>query len=184
VKIYLAGPEVFHPEAEAVGRAKAALCARYGLEGLFPLDAAVSAEGLSAYEHGLAIYRADAAMMDACAAVIANLTPFRGPHADPGTAFELGYMRARGKPCFAYTAAPGVLKDRIGPNPSEGGRDAAGYAIEDFAMADNLMLAGAVHATDGGPIEAPPTPPDGDPFWDFRAFEACLRRVTDFAAAR
>ncbi|MEQ8450039.1 MAG: nucleoside 2-deoxyribosyltransferase [Nitratireductor sp.] len=180
MKLYLAGPEVFHADAEALGRAKAALCARYGLEGLFPLDTAVLGAGLSPYEHGLAIYRADVAMMDACEAIVANLTPFRGPHADPGTAFELGYMRAQGKACLAYTAASGSLKERLGA----GARDSHGYAIEDFAMADNLMLEGAVQATDGGTIAVPPTPPDGDPFWDFRAFEACLTRLATQVGGR
>jgi nucleoside 2-deoxyribosyltransferase len=33
-------------------------------------------------------------MMDAADAIIANLTPFRGPGADPGTVYELGYMAA------------------------------------------------------------------------------------------
>lgn len=180
MKIYLAGPEVFHKDAEAIGRAKAALCARHGLEGLFPLDAAVSAEGLTPYQHGLAIYRADVAMMDACQAIVANLTPFRGPHADPGTAFELGYMRAQGKPCFAYSTAPGVLKDRLGPDA----RDDDGYAIEDFAMADNLMLEGAAASVEGGGIQTPPSPADGDPFWDFRAFEACLLQAAAVARGR
>lgn len=36
-KIYLAGPEVFHPDAAARGRQKQALCREYGFEGLFPL---------------------------------------------------------------------------------------------------------------------------------------------------
>lgn len=173
MKIYLAGPEVFHREAEAIGRAKAQLCAEHGDEGLFPLDAAVSPEGLTAHQHGLAIYRADVAMMEGADAIIANLTPFRGPHADPGTAFELGYMRALGKPCLAYSNRPGTLADRLGG----GARDSDGLAIERFDMADNLMLEGAVNATDGGVIEGPRTPCDGDPYWDFRAFEACLRRL-------
>ena len=36
-------------------------------------------------------------MMDAADAIIANLTPFRGPGADAGTVYELGYMAGRGK---------------------------------------------------------------------------------------
>ena len=38
-RIYLAGPEVFLPDAQAMGARKAALCAAHGLEGVFPLDA-------------------------------------------------------------------------------------------------------------------------------------------------
>ena len=38
-RIYLAGPEVFLPDAIAVGAAKCRLAAEAGLEGAFPLDA-------------------------------------------------------------------------------------------------------------------------------------------------
>jgi nucleoside 2-deoxyribosyltransferase len=37
-RIYLAGPEVFLPNANDIGAAKAALCAEAGFEGVFPLD--------------------------------------------------------------------------------------------------------------------------------------------------
>ena len=41
--------------------------------------------------------------MDAADAIIANLTPFRGAGADPGTVYELGYMAGRRKFCLAYS---------------------------------------------------------------------------------
>ena len=44
--------------------------------------------------------------MDAADAIIANLTPFRGPSADAGTVYELGYMAGRGKLCLAYSNDP------------------------------------------------------------------------------
>ena len=43
----------------------------------------------------------------------ANLTPFRGPGADPGTVYELGYMAGRGKPCFGYTNDASLYVDRV-----------------------------------------------------------------------
>src|SRR5512138_113602 len=46
-RIYLAGPEVFLPDALAVGARKAALCAQHGLEGVFPLDAQLDLSGLA-----------------------------------------------------------------------------------------------------------------------------------------
>src|SRR5258708_1028231 len=36
---YLAGPEVFLPDAAEIGRRKKELCRRHGFEGLYPLDA-------------------------------------------------------------------------------------------------------------------------------------------------
>ena len=41
MKIYLAGPDVFLPDAVEIGRRKAAICARHGLTGLYPLDNAI-----------------------------------------------------------------------------------------------------------------------------------------------
>ncbi len=49
-KIYLAGPDVFLPDAVDIGRRKVQLCARHGLAGLYPLDNAIdiAAERLAA----------------------------------------------------------------------------------------------------------------------------------------
>jgi nucleoside 2-deoxyribosyltransferase len=41
MKIYLAGPDVFLPDAVDIGRRKAELCTRHGLIGLYPLDNAI-----------------------------------------------------------------------------------------------------------------------------------------------
>ena len=47
-------------------------------------------------------------------ALIANLTPFRGSSADVSTAYELGFMRALGRPVFGYstTAVPFTQRSR------------------------------------------------------------------------
>src|SRR6516164_9623531 len=76
MKIYLAGPDVFLPDRIEIGRRKTAICARYGLTGLYPLDHPVD---LPADTISLSIFRGNEAMMDAADAIIANLTPFRGP---------------------------------------------------------------------------------------------------------
>ena len=52
---------------------------------------------------GLAISRAMERAMRGCDAMIVNLTPFRGPSADVGSAYEMGFMRALGRPIFAYS---------------------------------------------------------------------------------
>jgi len=41
MKIYLAGPDVFLPDAIELGRRKADICARLGLSALYPLDNAI-----------------------------------------------------------------------------------------------------------------------------------------------
>ena len=60
MKIYLAGPDVFLPDAVEIGRRKAEICARHGLIGLYPLDNVVD---LSARDASLDIFRGNEAMM-------------------------------------------------------------------------------------------------------------------------
>jgi nucleoside 2-deoxyribosyltransferase len=179
MKIYLAGPDVFLPDAIEVGRRKADICTQYGLTGLYPLDNAVDR---SAADPSLAIFRGNEAMMEACDAIIANLTPFRGPGADPGTAYELGYMAGRGKFCLGYSNDPAVYADRlrriadVKPH-AEHLVDAEGLTVEDFGLPDNLML---IHALDlHGCALLMPTQAPGDLWHDLTAFEACVRLAAE-----
>ena len=95
--LYLAGPDVFLPDAIEIGRRKVALCEKHDATGLFPLDNEID---LAAPDASLQIFRANQTMMDRADAIVANLTPFRGPSADAGTVYELGYMAGKGKRCF------------------------------------------------------------------------------------
>jgi nucleoside 2-deoxyribosyltransferase len=180
MKIYLAGPDVFLPDALEAGRRKVAICARFGLTGLYPLDNAVD---LSTADASLQIFRANAAMMDDACAIIANLTPFRGPGADAGTVYELGYMAGRGKLCLGYSNDPSAYAERAAKFTSvhsSHGRliDTEGLTVEDFGLTDNLMM---VHALDvhGAALVTPRQAPS-DIWHDLTAFEACVR----LAAAR
>src|ERR1700756_1417923 len=110
MKIYLAGPDVFLPDALSIGQRKVAICARYGLVGLFPLDTPVDRSAASA---SLAIFENNEAMMESSDAIIANLTPFRGAGADPGTVYEVGYMAGRAKLWLGYSNDPRVYADRV-----------------------------------------------------------------------
>lgn len=173
---YLAGPDVFLPDALAVGRAKIAICARHGIEGRLPLDLANPLPARPTPADGHAIYRANAALMRACHLILANLTPFRSPSADVGTVFELGFFAAMGRPCFAYSSATRGFAERtramLGLAP-DATRDAQGHEIEAFNLPDNLMLPGAVAATHGQWI-ARDEPPGLDPLAAMAAFEACV----------
>ena len=175
MKIYLAGPDVFLPDAVEIGRRKAEICALHGLSGLYPLDNAI---GLSARDASLRIFKGNEAMMDAADAIIANLTPFRGPGADAGTVYELGYMAGRGRLCLGYSNDPASYADRVRRFTTVNRRDgllvdAAGLTVEDFGLNDNLMM---VHALDlhGCSLVAPQQRP-ADVWHDLTAFEACVR---------
>src|SRR5947209_5966398 len=174
-KIYLAGPDVFLPDAIDIGRRKVEICARHGLIGLYPLDHEVDR---SAGEVSLNIFKGCESMMDAADAIIANLTPFRGPGADPGTAYELGYVTARGKFCLGYSNDPQAYAERVRKLVAVSSQDrplvdADGLTVEDFGLADNLMM---VHALDlHGCALVTPTRAPADIWREFSAFEACVR---------
>lgn len=174
-KIYLAGPDVFLPDALEVGRRKAELCADHGLQGLFPLDNAVA---LAAHDASLQIFQGNEAMMNDADAIIANLTPFRGPSADAGTVYELGYMAGRGKLVLGYSNDPANYVARVRQFETVESRDglligADGLAVEDFGLADNLML---IHCLDlhGAPLVTPNAAP-ADLWHDLASFTACVR---------
>ena len=101
-KVYLAGPEVFLVNAREILDEKIALTREAGLVPVSPGDLTPPKTD-SARQLGLELSRIDERLMDLADAIIANLTPFRGIAADPGTCFELGYMCAQGKLAFAYT---------------------------------------------------------------------------------
>lgn len=164
LSIYLAGPEVFHPEAHAIGARKRELCAQYGFHGLFPLE-----ENEAARDPAMVIYRRNLGRMLAADAVIANLSPFRGPSADPGTVYELGWMIGRGKRALGYSNDARDLVARVAPD---------GLAVEDFGEADNLMLACGL--SEGGfPLLRHA---GADPLTDLTGFEGCLRLLRDATA--
>ena len=134
-RVYLAGPDVFDPDYASLFAARAEEGRRHGLEPRIPIDnAATTAPD---------IFRANVQLLEESHAVIANLSPFRGPHCDPGTAWEVGYAHARGLRVFAFSETGGNVIDRVG---GTGGRDAAGLIVEDFGLPENLML---VMAADG-----------------------------------
>ena len=80
-KVYLAGPDVFFPDAALRAETHKKLCLAYGFEPLHPVD------GVETTAAG--IYAANIAMIQAADAVLANLSPFRGAETDSGTAFEI-----------------------------------------------------------------------------------------------
>lgn len=184
MNIYLAGPDVFLPDAVEIGRRKVAICTHHGLNGHYPLDDTIER---GAADASLQIFKANEAMMDRCDVIIANLTPFRGAGADPGTVYELGYMVGRGKFCLAYCNDPALYVDRvrrITEVEACDGRlvDANGLTVEDFGHHDNLMM---IHALDlhGAPLVLPREKP-ADIWHDLTAFEVCVGIAAKrFAAA-
>jgi nucleoside 2-deoxyribosyltransferase len=153
-KLYLAGPTVFMPNAKQRGEALKAICTEHGCDGLFPLD-----HGFVLPEDANAamrmIFASCGDMLRRADAVIADLSPFRGPHCDDGTAVEIGMAIERGIPVFGYSNDLRPLVERIPFNLDTHGarRCDSGAEVEDFGQPFNLMIAGAIEAVFGTPEE-------------------------------
>ena len=149
--VYLAGPGVFYPDARSLAEMQKALCQRHGFAPLHPAD--LPAESPTA----TAIYRSNLDMIRRADALLADLDPFRGPEADPGTAFEIGFAVALGKPVVGFLSSAATVKERVarwyGPVArcprtvdQEIWRDRNDNLVEDFGHPANLMLAEACTA--------------------------------------
>lgn len=155
-KLYLAGPGVFLPDASSFARELKATCLRYGCEGFHPFDLEVDAPREPRPQIAERIYRTNLALMEEADGIVAEITPFRGPHMDPGTAFEIGYFAAREKPIFLWTKDPLTLLQRMRAMEmvSWGGRDDQGMQIEDYGLVENLMITSPAQAIRGSAEEA------------------------------
>lgn len=186
MRVYLAGPDVFLPDPLARAAALKAICARHGLIGVSPLDDLAGGDPAdwAALPEAYRIARRNEAHIAGCAALVANLTPFRGPSADAGTVFELGFMRALGRPVFGWSnaATPFAARTRAAFATTQAAdgtwRDAEAMLVEDFApLHDNLMIDGAIAASGG--VLVTRDLPRGAAWTSLDAFEACIQ-----AAAR
>jgi nucleoside 2-deoxyribosyltransferase len=148
MKIYLAGPDVFRPDAESWANSARELCRQYGFEALTPLDHCET-EPRKICEGNLELIRK-------AQIVVANLNHFRGAEPDSGTVFELGYGVALGKKVWGYVASGETLLERVsrldGQDVVEGAphpTDTQGLMIENFGLPLNLMLAMSAHIVTG-----------------------------------
>ena len=182
-RVYLAGPEVFLPDATALLAAKKEICAEAGLVGVSPFDN--EATGMGGGEAtAFAIYRGNLASMGSCGFAIANITPFRGVSVDPGTAFEVGYMCALGRPVFAYSSEPleyaARTRKAVASDPLVVRDTTEGISVEDFGLADNLMIACGVEEGGGRTFVA--DEPAADRWRDFGLFRACVAEIAAMRA--
>jgi nucleoside 2-deoxyribosyltransferase len=176
--LYIGGPDIALPDADAVLGKKRKLCANKGFVPVLPSDS-VLVETEVSEAMAREIYADRVQRLRLADAAILNLTPWRGPHSNVGTAFEAGFMAALGKPVFAYmnveTEDDAELRARIeidmGVELDRKGvwRDGYGGEIEDFGLPEDLMLWGEarrlfVVVTD-------------DTFGDLTGFEKCLDAV-------
>jgi nucleoside 2-deoxyribosyltransferase len=186
-KVYLAGPEVFLPDGESITEAKRELTRRYGFEpNIWTGDRDWPTDK---FEIGVFIAKGNETVMSDSDLIIANMTPFRGVSTDVGTAFEIGFMCAQGKPAFGYTndsrfygerVTDDYYKGVVGPDEHGVNRGPDGQMVEDHFMSDNLMLDGGMRMR-GGIVARPE---DGLilPWADLTTFEMALSAAQGFFA--
>ena len=169
-KLYLAGPEIMLPNAEEVARKQKTLCERYGFIGLHPMDNNTNLRE-SSMKTATKIYKGDVRQVRKCDIVVANCNSFRGALVDDGTAYELGYGNALGKPSYGYVSDADSYVLRVMkrypcyiPGGSKINVDKDGYwLLDDFGTKINLMMQCGM-VVNGGRLVI------GD-------FECCLRTV-------
>lgn len=136
--LYLAGPDVFAPDALERAEVARRLCKHFGFDALIPID--------SQETDPQKICQANLAMIKRAQVVVANLDAFRGAEPDSGTCFEIGYAVALNKKVCGYVSRRQTTVERVadmecrriaGPEA----KDKNGWAIEDFGLPANLMLA-------------------------------------------
>ena len=157
MKLYLAGPDVFLPDVEQKSSDLKRLCREHGFHPLFPLDNRIPE---FKHDHGTAarIYQANITMIRAADAILANISPFRGVSADPGTIYEIGFGEALGKAVAIYTYDQTTYLERcrnqITLTDTAGRiRDESRLEVENFGLVDNLMFT-AIHRVYRSPREA------------------------------
>ncbi len=179
-RVYLAGPDVFLPDPAARALALKDVCARHGLLAVSPLDALPDEPPhWAALPEPHRIARRNEAHIRASHAIIANLTPFRGPGADAGTVYEVGFGRALGLKVFGFTTLAQDYATRVRGLPGCGKAcDADGLAIEDFGLFENLMIACAIDDC-GGAVVAQAA----DRWDDLTVFERCVMHAAKVLGA-
>jgi nucleoside 2-deoxyribosyltransferase len=148
-KIYLAGPDVFRPDAAHWAETARAICRDYGFIPLTPLD--------HPENQAEEIFHANLGLIREADLVVANLNPFRGAEPDSGTCFEMGVALALGKTVYGYVAKKDTAAQRVaryqGCPPLQDGDnllDKNGLLIENFGLPLNLMLAVPATLVEGG----------------------------------
>jgi len=134
-QVYLAGPDVFFPNALEHAEYIRERVRQAGFVPLTPMDNELPEESEGAAMRAL-IFANNMELIRKADFVIANLTPFRGPSADVGTVWEVGCAYGLGKPVWAFSDIHTEYFSRVRED---------GMTIENFGGFDNLMITESIH---------------------------------------
>jgi len=128
-KVYIAGPQVFRPDAEEYYLQVQQRCQALGLYALIPWTPDPDEPAV--------IFQRNVRLLTECDGVVAGVDPFRGGEPDSGTAWEIGFAYALGKPIVMWGMDYRPVAEKHAPYIT------AGWAVENFGFAHNLMLVGS-----------------------------------------
>lgn len=158
-KIYIAGPDVFRPDALPFFQDVRDHAAQHDLVCLIPIDAEIEAKASSPEAVSAKIFHSNCDMIRNADMVLANMAPFRGLEPDSGTLFEVGMAYALEKPVILYDVDANLtMLDRIfraGQLAHFGNGhpvDVHGVMIENFGLPFNLMPYHAAQAIVAGTV--------------------------------
>lgn len=148
--IYIAGPDVFSLYSSDRGRKYKNTLKDKGFIGLYPGDYCETIE-LSKDQLARDIFDYNTNLIRSSDGIIANLSGFRGPSADAGTIWEVGFARGLNIPVVGYidVGAEDAIYDYLDKcyhwdlvGSLEKGKSFDRYnnLIEDFNLPDNLMI--------------------------------------------
>ena len=158
VTLYLAGPDIFLPDAEEHAAWQKHICRQYNFVPLHPLDNNIGLQQGNR-EVSRKIFRSDIAQIHNADVTVANCNYFRGGCIDDGTGVELGYTFAKGKVAYGYirslVRAHVQIPQHYECHQVDGQLiDKDGYLIvEDFGTAVNLMVHELIEKSGGKLIE-------------------------------
>lgn len=182
-RIGLIGPDAFAAGAAARLARLDAACARAGFQAVRIDLGAGRPEAERSDLTARILYTEALAEVRTCDALIANLTPLRGPVCDPSTAFLVGFAAALGKPVYGYLNVSdeddAEERDRIaveyGVALGHDGvwRDQDGHEIADFGLPVPALLWAEIRRIFILVTE--------EPWGDITGLELCLEAVQAYA---
>jgi nucleoside 2-deoxyribosyltransferase len=154
IKVYIAGPDVFRPEAKAFFDTAKSLCEQLEMVALCPLSLELKTPK--------DVFLHNVKLLTECDGVVANVNSFRGPGADEGTSWEMGFAYALNKPVVSYMENIASLHEKTAVHFGDlyassmtGHVFPDGMKAEEWGLPVNLMLdQGSRALVHGGLLQA------------------------------
>lgn len=151
--VYLAGFERYDENGKEIFDKMKALCEKYGLRAVSPLDLAPGVQWIDTenpYEHAANLFDNYQQHVRNCDVIIANLNNYRGYEIQNDVGFECGMGFQLGKKLYGYMDNTSPLIQKI-PHLGEEKefRDQTGSNVENFNYPANLMFGSSMKILEG-----------------------------------